>query len=210
VGRIHRPSPAMVVASLALLIALGGTSVAAVDQLRRNSVGTLQLKNNAVTAPKIASNAVIATKIRSGAVTNAKIAADAVTSAKIADGTVTATDLAAPTDAFVRFLNGPVAVPAALTTLANLAISQSGSYLLTAKAYVTGGGVVTCRLEAGSDFDSSQATPLLVAPQTISNIVGHTFTAAGSVDFRCSGTGDAAANFIKIAAVRVANLTNTG
>ena len=36
---LRRPSPAMIVACLALLVALGGTSVAAVSQLARNSVG---------------------------------------------------------------------------------------------------------------------------------------------------------------------------
>ena len=43
----HRPSPALVVACIALAIALGGTSYAAVT-LPRNSVGTKQLKKNAV------------------------------------------------------------------------------------------------------------------------------------------------------------------
>ena len=46
---VRRTSPAMVVACLALLVALGGTSVAAVSQLvPRNSVGTAQLRDNAV------------------------------------------------------------------------------------------------------------------------------------------------------------------
>ena len=40
----HRPSPAMVVACLALGIALTGTSVAAVTALAPNSVGTAQIK----------------------------------------------------------------------------------------------------------------------------------------------------------------------
>jgi hypothetical protein len=48
----HRPSPAMVVACLALVIALGGTSYAAVI-LPKNSVGTAQLKRGAVTGPKV-------------------------------------------------------------------------------------------------------------------------------------------------------------
>jgi hypothetical protein len=51
--RLHRPSPALVVACLALLVALGGTSVAAINALPRNSVGTAQLKNNAVTSFKV-------------------------------------------------------------------------------------------------------------------------------------------------------------
>jgi hypothetical protein len=75
----------MVVASIALLAALGGTSVAAVVNVPDNSVGTSKIKNNAVTAPKIASNAV----------TSAKIAGNAVNSAKIANGTIQPTDLSA-------------------------------------------------------------------------------------------------------------------
>ena len=48
--RLRRLSPSIVVASLALLVALGGTGVAAVNAvLPGNSVGTAQLKNNAVT-----------------------------------------------------------------------------------------------------------------------------------------------------------------
>jgi len=54
----------MVVACLALLVALGGTSVAAVSQLARNSVGPAQLQFGAVTNPKIRSNAVTSAKVR--------------------------------------------------------------------------------------------------------------------------------------------------
>jgi hypothetical protein len=54
--KLRLPSPAMVVACTALLIALGGTSYAAI-KLPRNSVGTKQLKKNAVTSPKVKNNA---------------------------------------------------------------------------------------------------------------------------------------------------------
>jgi len=50
---VRKPSPAMVVACLALFVALTGTSVAVVNVLPRNSVGTAQLKNNAVVSSKI-------------------------------------------------------------------------------------------------------------------------------------------------------------
>jgi hypothetical protein len=46
------PSPALVVACAALVVALGGTSYAAVA-LSKNSVGTAQLRANAVTSAKI-------------------------------------------------------------------------------------------------------------------------------------------------------------
>ena len=48
----RRPSPALVVAGIALLVALSGTSYAAIT-LPRNSVGTIQLKPGAVTSPKV-------------------------------------------------------------------------------------------------------------------------------------------------------------
>jgi hypothetical protein len=48
----RRPSPALVVASLALLVALAGTGYAAVV-LPRNSVGPMQLRNGAVSSLKV-------------------------------------------------------------------------------------------------------------------------------------------------------------
>ncbi len=59
----HRPSPAMVVACIALIVALGGTSVAAVNALAPNSVGPVQLKAGAVTKPKLRNNAVTGVKV---------------------------------------------------------------------------------------------------------------------------------------------------
>jgi hypothetical protein len=47
----------MVIALIALFVALGGTSYAAINALPKNSVGTKQLKNGAVTAKKINSSA---------------------------------------------------------------------------------------------------------------------------------------------------------
>jgi hypothetical protein len=69
-----RPSPAMIVACIALLVALGGTSVAAVSQLGRNSVGTAQLQFGAVTNPKIRNNAVTSAKVRNRSLLRADFA----------------------------------------------------------------------------------------------------------------------------------------
>jgi hypothetical protein len=62
----RRPSPALVIACLALGVALGGTSYATVLQVPRASVGTPQLKSGAVTNAKLARNAVTSTKVRNG------------------------------------------------------------------------------------------------------------------------------------------------
>jgi len=81
---LRRPSPAMIVACLALLVALGGTSVAAVNQLGRNTVGPLQLRTGAVTAPKI----------RNLNVTNPKIGNNAINSAKVRNRSLRRVDFA--------------------------------------------------------------------------------------------------------------------
>src|SRR5215213_10667983 len=58
-------SPAMIVACVALIVALGGVSYAA-GVLPKNSVGTAQLKKKAVTASKLRKNAVSAAKVKDG------------------------------------------------------------------------------------------------------------------------------------------------
>lgn len=70
----RRPSPALVIACLALGIVLGGTSYATVAQIPRGSVGTPQLKNRAVTTPKLANNSVTSAKIRNGTLVQADFA----------------------------------------------------------------------------------------------------------------------------------------
>lgn len=80
--QIRRPSPALLVAFLALFVALGSGTYAAV-KLKANSVKTKNIKNGAVTQSKLASNAVTEGKIANGAVTNAKLAPDAKSTAGI-------------------------------------------------------------------------------------------------------------------------------
>jgi hypothetical protein len=60
--RARKPSPALVIAVLALIVALGGTAYAGIT-IRKNSVGTKQLKNGAVTTPKIKNGAVTTAKL---------------------------------------------------------------------------------------------------------------------------------------------------
>jgi hypothetical protein len=62
---IPRPSAALVVASLALAVALGGTGYAAVV-LPAGSVGTAQLKNGAVVGKKVKSGSLVAANFKTG------------------------------------------------------------------------------------------------------------------------------------------------
>ena len=63
---IRRPSAATVVACIALLVALSGTSYATALNVPRNSVGTPQLKRNAVKPAKLSPNAVRTAHVLNG------------------------------------------------------------------------------------------------------------------------------------------------
>jgi len=80
-GRLFgvRPSPAMVVASVALLVAMAGTGVAA-SGLPIASVGSAQLRAGAVTSPKIAADAVTSASVKNGSLSRADFAAGQVPS----------------------------------------------------------------------------------------------------------------------------------
>ncbi|HXG76571.1 MAG TPA: hypothetical protein VNJ53_08380 [Gaiellaceae bacterium] len=70
---LRLPSPGLVVGSLALAVALGGVSYAAVESVPRGSVGTVHLKNGAVTSAKLRNQAVTAAKIRRNTITSDRI-----------------------------------------------------------------------------------------------------------------------------------------
>ena len=72
--RVRRPSPALVVAVLALLVALAGTGYAAIA-LPANSVGSRQLKRSAVTRTKLAADSVSGSKVKDRSLLAADFAA---------------------------------------------------------------------------------------------------------------------------------------
>jgi hypothetical protein len=134
-----RPSPSMVVACIALAIALGGTSYAAL-KLPARSVGTKQLKPKAVTR----------TTMRDNAVNGAKVADDSLAGADIVEGslgkvpaaasadTATAAGHAAALDA-VNYRVATGAVPTAPDDVTpSIAVASA---FCDAGQHVTGGGV---------------------------------------------------------------------
>lgn len=108
----RRPSPSMVVAFIALLVAMAGTGYAA-TALPTNSVGSKQLKNNAVVAAKIKMNAVNGSKVKNGSLTGSDIKLSSL-------GTVpsaTHADSAAAIDrAILRTATGSTSGPTAAAT----------------------------------------------------------------------------------------------
>jgi hypothetical protein len=77
---------------IALFVALGGTSLAAVT-LTKNSVGAKQIKKNAVQASEIKAGAVGASEIRSNAVASGDIADNGVGGSDLSDNSVGAGEL---------------------------------------------------------------------------------------------------------------------
>jgi hypothetical protein len=79
---IRLPSAALIVASVALGVALVGSSYAATQMLPRGSVGTAQIRNGAVTSAKL----------RAGAVTSSRLRANSVTTTQVKNGTLLRSD----------------------------------------------------------------------------------------------------------------------
>jgi hypothetical protein len=122
---LHIPSPAMIVACVALFVALGGTSYAAIV-LPANSVGTKQLKKSAVTAVKVKNGTLTAAKIKNGTLTGAKILDGSLTGADIAAATLGKVPSAASADSVVDGAVGPTkfgAIPGARVRHANTAVT---------------------------------------------------------------------------------------
>lgn len=75
---MKKPSPALVVAFIALFVALGGTTYAAVQingsQIVDGTIATAKLRNGAVSTSKLRNGAVSTPKLRNGAVTAGKLA----------------------------------------------------------------------------------------------------------------------------------------
>jgi hypothetical protein len=102
-----RPSPAMIVAIVALVLSLGGTSYAAIV-LPANSVGTTQLKKNAVVGSKVKNGSLTTSDISSASLSKLGRVAIASKSATVAANTgarVAVVTLNVPTKGFV-LVNG--------------------------------------------------------------------------------------------------------
>lgn len=99
-NRIGKPSPAMVVAIIALIAATTGAAVALPGKnkvkpgdIAKNAVKSKQIKNGQVKSGDIGDGQVKAGDIANGAVGGAALAADAVDGTKVADESLSAEDI---------------------------------------------------------------------------------------------------------------------
>ena len=142
-ARRMRPSPALIVALIALFVSIGGVGYAAskidtndiknkavtkpkidkqavsTNRIADQAVKTKKLKDLAVTTDKIADQAVTTDKIADLAVTTGKIADQAVTTDKLADDSVTSAKIAANSVRASELGTTQLAVSAAVNVNAN-------------------------------------------------------------------------------------------
>jgi len=90
----HTPSPAMIVAAIALFVALGGAAYAGVT-LSNNTVRSGTIVNGQVKTVDLASLSVSNAKLRNNAVNSAKVKNASLTGDDLTDASVGAADLAA-------------------------------------------------------------------------------------------------------------------
>jgi hypothetical protein len=175
-----RPSPAMIVACLALVVALTGTGMAAVVVLvPKNSVGTAQVIDHSLLKQDFKAGQLPA-------------------GARGAPG---------PSIAFTQRSGSPLLLDNGLSIVGGFRLDP-GSYVILAKGYVVGNNAVaTCLLSAENDVDESKVSSAANYPGTISNALTHTFTSQGRVGYQCrldSGTGTL--NNMQLVAIRVGSV----
>ena len=204
---------ANVTATTALVVALAGTSYAAVT-LPANSVGSRQIKSRAVSNSDIRGNAVTSGNVRNGSLRARDFAAGQLPAGprgqKGDKGDI------GPSDAFqvARNAISPPVIPAGTTTnLLSLPLS-AGKYVLFAKLGMdatTGPHTVTCRLQAGSASDKVLTTIDGAGGYSCNMQTVHEFAADGvatlTIDTPAASTvrgGDA-----KLTAIRVGSLQSS-
>ena len=182
----YRPSPALVVSVVALSVALGGTSYAAIV-LPANSVGTKQIKSSAVTSAKVKNGSLLLTDFAAGQLASGATGATGATGAAGATG---ATGVAGATGA--TGLKGDKGDPGTNGTT-NVVVRQSPSTAVAASAIVsataqclpgeraTGGGYEVSGLGEFATFAlDSHPTDLAGVPNGWTVKVNNTSTFAGN------------------------------
>jgi hypothetical protein len=167
----RRPTASMVISLIALFVALGGASYAAVS-LPNNSVGTAQIKNNAVTTKKIPTHSIGLQRIIpsvvqvrvSGTCKNSSAINTVAQGGKVTCQSTLPTEFGASSD--------PTSVGTTSATVVSK-ILPAGNYLLSATQYATinpssaatavGQQVqVTCTLSAASGSSQTRSAAIEV------------------------------------------------
>jgi hypothetical protein len=175
--RLRAPSPALVISLIALFVALGGTSYAAISALPKDSVGTKQLKK--------------------GAVTKTKINRKTLEQLKGNTGPAGPEGARGPSDVYeVELSATSPTTPAGTSLTLTLSNLPAGAYSIYGKAAIaptqTNSSSTRCTLTAEGDTDVSY-NPLRTDAtwnKHITTELTHTFTSTGMVTLTCVAFSD--------------------
>ena len=195
--RGRRPSPALVISIVALVMSMGGTAVAAKILI----TSTSQIKNGAVTGADLKDGTVSTKDVKSGAITGAQVKGSSIGLDKL-EGAARAAINDSATSASEAFrLDGPSGQEAAkLSRVATLNNLTPGVYAIFAKTIITSeppssgllgqGETVSahCILNAGGDSDEARAllgTPGALSPGVLNMQITRSFGSTGSAHLEC-------------------------
>jgi hypothetical protein len=215
----RRPSPAIVVALIAAVIAMAGTGYAA-SRVPRGSVGAAQLAPDAVTSAKVKNRKLSARDFAAGtpgALTGPVGPSGSEGERGVGGAPGADNSTVGPSDAYASYHDAAVPVGTSATPIASLSV-PAGSYFIRAKAdasWTADSGLpsVTCTLAGGAGAtDVAAASPSNIVPrQTITLQLPKTLTSAGAIGLTCQRTGTATAGLenVKISAVAVGEIVQS-
>jgi hypothetical protein len=204
--RISRPSPALVVSIIALIVACAGTATAASVVLIKNSS---QVKAGALSGTDLATHTLKNGALANSAVDGRTIKSGSIQSSDLSSGVRSALNSSGTSAAFVATeavrKDGPQVNAAGSAPVAKLTGLAPGTYLLTAKTVVSGvqppgAGLVTellkpdktaaahCKLDAAGDSDEGYApiaSPFSLTTDTLNLQLTRTFGAVSDVILSC-------------------------
>lgn len=199
--RGRRPSPAIVISIIALVMSMAGTATAARVLIKSSK----QIKAGSVNSGDIKNNGIKAKDLRDGAVEGEKIAKGEVGLDHLESSARSAIQAAGTqaSEAFRR--SGPQnQEPDKSVRVATLDNLDPGTYAIFAKTILTptdtGGGLFDqgksvsghCTLDAGGDKDEARAllaTPGALSPGVLNLQITRSFGSAGTVGLDCDVTG---------------------
>ena len=192
-----RPSPAMVVAVIALVGSLGGTSYAAAS-LAKNSVGPSQLKKGAVKATDLGANSVTSSKVKNGTLLAVDFKAGQLPAGKTGPAGATGPQgPIGPSHALIASkATHNVGIPAASHTVITETLA-AGDYTFMASAGIENTSGIdaefTCAIlePIGTDFTATLGEVVVTLAdneKAAISVVGATHTDGTTVELNCDST----------------------
>ncbi|MTD44192.1 hypothetical protein GKE82_07720 [Conexibacter sp. W3-3-2] len=200
--KISRPSPALIVSIVALVVACAGTATAASVLIKNSS----QIATGAVTSSDVKNGSLIGADLKNRTVTGSKIAANTIGADKLAPVVRNTLQGQGLTGTEAVRKAGPENVAAGGATITRITQLQPGTYFLAAKTTITGvagdlglgellrpnkTASAECTLEVGGDVDKARtvvASPGAETPQTVNLQMTRTIGAPTDAILTCSVT----------------------